>query len=51
MERDNSQNEDQREREAMQTPDSVPAPVDRHDQPSSVFSGTATGVDDNGGSL
>lgn len=46
MERDNRQNNDEREREAMQTPDTIPAPVDRHDQPSSIFSGTASDNDD-----
>jgi hypothetical protein len=48
MERYESKKDDQREREAMTTPDSVPAPVDRHDQPSSVFQGTASDHDDEG---
>ncbi|MBV8369777.1 MAG: hypothetical protein JO036_12740 [Candidatus Eremiobacteraeota bacterium] len=48
MERDESKKDDQRGRDAMTTPDSVPAPVDRHDQPSSVFQGTATDNDDQG---
>ena len=48
MERDDSQSNDEREREAMSTPATVPAPVDRHDQPSSIFSGTASDSDDQG---
>lgn len=46
MERDEQKNDDEREREALTTPNTVPAPVDRHDQPSSVFQGTATDNDD-----
>lgn len=46
MERDESTKDDERERQALTTPNTVPAPVDRHDQPSSVFQGTATDNDD-----
>ena len=46
MERDETKNDDERERQALTTPNTVPAPVDRHDQPSSVFQGTATDNDD-----
>jgi hypothetical protein len=46
MERDERTNDDERERQAMQTPDTIPAPVDRHDQPSSIFQGTASDNDD-----
>ena len=42
MERDKSKSKqaDERERGQMTTPDTVPAPVDREDQPSSVTRGT-----------
>jgi len=46
MERDDSKKADDRERQELTTPDTVPAPVDRHDQPSSVFQGTASDNDD-----
>ena len=46
MERDESKKGDERGREARSTPDTIPAPVDRHDQPSSIFQGTATDNDD-----
>jgi hypothetical protein len=46
MEREESTTGDERERQALSTPNTVPAPVDRHDQPSSIFEGTATDNDD-----
>ena len=46
MEPDERNNDDERERQGMSTPDTIPAPVDRNDQPSSIFQGTATDNDD-----